>query len=357
MLNFIFDRMINEPKITVCVPSYNRSGLLAPLLESIISQSFCNFDVVICEDKSPERNKIASIAEGYINNYPGKVLYFENESNLGYDGNIRRLIELSRGEYCVFMGNDDLMCPGALQAIASAIERSPDCGVVVRSYATFDVRPDQHKQVFRYFPNERVLPAGAQAIATAYRRSVVIPGMVIRRDAALAVSTNSFDGTLLYQLYLVGLILAKRSVVFVPEIIALRRDGTPPDFGNSAAEKGKFVPNDQTPDSSLHFMAGMLRIADHIEAATQLKVFEAIRSDIGNYSYPILSIQSKRPLSVFVKYGFSLAKLGFWRYPLFHVYFLSLLLLGSDRVDGVIKYIKLKLGYTPRLGAAGADRS
>jgi abequosyltransferase len=132
----------------------------------------------------------------------------------------------------------------------------------------------------------------------------------------------------------------------------LRRDGTPPDFGNSEVEKGKFVPHDQTPESSLHFMRGMLDIAQYVEVTLGLKVFEAIRADIGNYAYPILSIQAKRSTSVFWGYGVSLAGLGFWRYPLFHVYFTTLLLLGADRTDRIIGGIKKNLGYTPRLGVA-----
>jgi abequosyltransferase len=344
--------MNQRPLLTVCVPAYNRASLLPPLLESILSQDFDDFDVLICEDGSPERAAIADVVQRFQQTHPGRIHYEGNASNLGYDGNIRRLVARANGQYCVFMGNDDLMCAGALRAIAVSIQRQPECGVVVRSYATFDADPNHFKQIFRYFPQEYVLPAGAQAVFTAYRRSVVIPGMVVNRDAAFAVATDRFDGTLLYQLYLVGMILEKRSVVFVPQIIALRRDGTPPDFGNSASERGKFVPHDQTPGSSIHFMQGMLAIAKHIEDATQLDVFRAIRADIGNYAYPILSIQAKRPLLVFTKYGVALAKLGLWRYPLFHLYFVSLLLLGPHRSDSIIKMIKRRLGHTPRFGAA-----
>jgi glycosyltransferase involved in cell wall biosynthesis len=345
-----------KPLLSVCIPAFNRASLLAPLLDSIFKQNFDDFDILICEDGSPERAAIAGVVHGFQQRHPERIRYEENIFNLGYDGNIRRLVERANGQYCVFMGNDDLMCAGALAAIAAAIQRQPDCGVVVRSYATFDVNPEQFNQVYRYFPEEYLLPAGAQAIFTSYRRSVVIPGMVINRDAALAVATSRFDGTLLYQLYLVGMILAKHSVIFVPQIIALRRDGTPPDFGHSAAEQGKFVPHDQTPASSIHFMQGMLSIAKYVEDATQLNVFEEIRSDIGNYSYPILSIQGKRPLGVFTKYGLSLAKLGLWRYPLFHLYFITLLLIGPDRSEKIIKMIKKRLGHTPRFGGASMGK-
>jgi len=44
--------------------------------------------------------------------------------------------------------------------------------------------------------------------------------------------------------------------------------------------------------------------------------------------------------------------MGLWRSPLFHAYFVALLLLGSDSVDALIIWVKNRLGYTPRLGAA-----
>ncbi|WP_230347047.1 glycosyltransferase family 2 protein [Methylobacillus methanolivorans] len=349
--------MNTRPLLTVCIPAYNRAQLLAPLLNSIVQQDFQDFEILICEDGSPERDAIRQVTENFSARYPGRIRYRENANNLGYDGNIRELVECSRGQFCVFMGNDDLLCPGALSSIADIAQRIDDCGVIVRTYATFDTDPSIHKQVFRYYAEEHVFPAGQSAIAAGYRRSVVIPGMVIKRDAAAGFSTDRFDGTLLYQLYLVGMILAHHSVVFTPNIIALRRDGTPPDFGNSAAERGKFVPQNQTPASSLHFMHGMLDIARYIEIQTGMAVYNAIRADIGAYSYPILAIQAKQPLGVFLKYGVSLARLGFWRSPLFHAYFTGLLLVGPERLDRLIIWIKNKLGHTPRLGAARGKSS
>jgi abequosyltransferase len=344
--------MSPHPFITVCIPAYNRARYLSQLLESILAQDFQDFDILICEDHSPERLKIAQIIRKFQVRYPSKIHYFENPKNLGYDSNIRNLIELSIGEFCVFMGNDDLMYPNALSSIASAIQLEPKCGVVVRSYASFEEDPGQLKQIYRYFPYLYVVPQGLLAISIAYRRSVVISGMVINRNAALSLATNRFDGTLLYQLYLVGMLLASKAVIFTPDVIALRREGTPPDFGNSSVEKGKFLPGKQTPESSIHFMEGMFTIAKYIEITTGLSVLKPIRKDIGNYSYPILSIHAKRAPLIFFRYGFQLARLGLWRFPLFYIYFLSLLILGSDRVDSFIELIKKRNGFTPRFGVA-----
>lgn len=345
-------------KLSVCIPAYNRAIFLAPLLRSIFDQSDSdsNFEIVIAEDFSPERDQITGIVRLFEAEFPGIIRYELNEQNLGYDGNIRRLFELSRGEYCLFLGNDDLLAPNALRVLSEILQRVQDCGVVVRTYATFEKTPCTYKQVYRYFPDELVIAPGAQAIIVGYRRSVVIPGMVIHRESALSLSTNKFDGTLLYQLYLAGMILAKKSVVFTPEIIGLRRDGNVPDFGNSKSEQGKFTPKEQTPESSLYFMVGMLEIAQYVQHSTGLPVYGPILSDIGAYSYPILSIQANKSKLVFLRYGVELAKLGLWKHPLFYLYFSLLLVLGPSAADGLIKWIKQSLGYTPRLGGLPRSR-
>jgi len=336
--------------ISVCIPAYNRAEVLPELLDTIFAQDFVEFEIVICEDMSPQREQISEVVSRYSTVRPGLIRYFENSENLGYDGNLRNLIEKSQGEYCLFMGNDDLMCDGALAKVFAAISRHPNVGVLLRSYAAFDGAPDNIVQTFRYFDRELFFPAGAETISTIYRRSVVIPGMVIHRDAAFRCATNRFDGTLLYQLYLVANILVDMNAVYLPDVIALYRNGGVPDFGNSAAEQGKFQPKEQTPESSVHFMQGMLAIAQYVERERKVTIFKPILRDIANYSYPILAIQAQRPLGVFLTYVWSLARLGLARYPLFYTWVVAILILGTDRVDSLIRSIKKKLGHTPSLG-------
>jgi abequosyltransferase len=336
--------------ISVCIPAYNRPEVLSPLLDSILSQDYANFEIVICEDKSPKREQIRDVVSMYRQKWPQKIQYYENESNLGYDGNIRNLIEKAGGDYCFFMGNDDLMYPGALATVASAIARHDNVGVVLRTYASFDESPEKINQVFRYFQDELFFPAGPDTITTFFRRSVVISGVVISRKEALKYSTDRFDGTLLYQLYLVANILVTTNGVNVPQILALYRNGGTPDFGNSEKERNRFTPKMQTPESSLHFMKGMLEIAKWTEESRKIKIYKRIINDIGNYCYPILSIQAKQPLMVFLRYAFGFAAMGFWRNKFFYLYLISLLALGSDRVDRLIQYIKRRIGHTPTIG-------
>lgn len=342
--------MSDTPLISVCIPAYNRAALLPALLDSIVSQTGVHYEVVICEDASPERERIRQVAEQYSIAYPGRISYHENSANLGYDGNLRRMIELACGEYVLFMGNDDLLAEGALVAVADAVRTYPNVGVVLRSYDSFVDDPDRPVQTFRYFDSESFFPAGAQTIVTFFRRCVFISGMVLRRESAHRHFTKHFDGTLLYQQHLVGQILASENGVYLPQILSHHRLGGTPDFGNSATEQGRFVPREQTPESSVHFMRGMLQIAADLERTLGLRLYKPILRDIGNYAYPILSIQAGNSRRIFLCYARDLAGLGLWRVPLFHVYVVGLLLLGRRNCDALIAEIKKRLGRAPVIG-------
>lgn len=342
--------MSDIPLISVCIPAYNRAALLPVLLDSIVSQASVHFEIVICEDASPERERIRQVAEQYSNVYPGRISYYENTVNLGYDGNLRRLIELARGEYVLFMGNDDLLAEGALAAVATAVRTYSNVGVVLRSYDSFVDDPGRPVQTFRYFDSECFFPAGAKAIVTFFRRCVFISGMVVRRESAHNHATNRFDGTLLYQQHLVGQILASENGVYLPQILSHHRLGGTPDFGNSAVEQGRFVPREQTPESSVYFMRGMLQIAADLDQTLRMPLFMPILRDIGNYAYPILSIQAGGTRRALLRYARDLAALGLWRIPLFHIYMFGLLILGRRNCDLLITVIKKRLGRAPVIG-------
>ncbi len=61
---------------SICIPAYNRVHHLETLLDSILIQSFHDFEIVICEDKSRERDKITTLVREFESRYPGILRYF-----------------------------------------------------------------------------------------------------------------------------------------------------------------------------------------------------------------------------------------------------------------------------------------
>ena len=335
---------------SICIPVYNRVRHLPALLDSIFMQDYEDFEVVICEDKSPERDLISRVVTNYSARRPGKVFYYENEENLGYDGNIRNLIEKAAGQFCFFMGNDDLMCPGALSNVADVINRHGKVGLVLKSYAWFDFVPTNINQEVRYFNEERIFAAGSEAIRVCFRRSGVISGYIVDRESALMAATTKFDGTLYYQMHLTAHVLFTKCAVFTPQVLVLCRNGEPPDFGNSGKEKGKYVPGHYTPQARLNMISGVLAIIENLKEATNIDLVDEIKRDYANYFYVYIKDQLTLPLGKFIRLYRDFGRMGFRRYPMFHLYFLLAYLLGEHNFDFVTKIIRGYLGRSPHFG-------
>lgn len=334
---------------SVCIPAYNRAHHLIPLLESIFAQSFRDFEVVVCEDMSRERQQIAEIAHEFQSRFPGMLRYFLNPENLGYDGNIRNLVERAAGQFCFFMGNDDIMCAGALENAASVIRRHPDVGVVLKSYGWFDETPDKVNQEIRWFNEERVFSRGIAAIRFAFRRSGVLAGYIVHRDSAAEVATAKFDGTLYYQMHLTANVLVHKSAVCTPKVLILCRGGQP-EFGNSVKEKGKYVPGRYTPQARLNMIRGAISIIQDLKETRGIDVVEDIIHDYANYFYPYIKDQLDLPLREFYILYRGYGRMGFAKYPLFHLYFVLAYLLGEEKFDAFTGLVRKILGHTPQLG-------
>lgn len=334
---------------SVCIPAYNRARYLPELLDSILSQDFQDFEIVICEDLSAEREQIAAIVQRYQSRYSGRLRYFENEQNLGYDGNIRNLIQRASGHFCFFMGNDDIMCKGALENVARVIENHPCTGVILKSYGLFSESLQKVTQEIRWFTEEKEFAAGVPAIRFAFRRSGVISGYIVHRDSANEAATDSFDGTLFYQLHLTANVLVDKTAVCTPKLLVLCREGVP-EFGNAEREKGKYVPGRYTPQARLNMISGALSILRNLEQARGINVVEDVIHDYANYFYPYIKDQLDLPLRDYLALYRSYGRMGFSKHPLFHVYFLLGYLLGEKRFEALIITVRKRLGRSPRLG-------
>ena len=169
--------MTTPLKLSVCIPAYNRPEELRDTLRSIGCQQLPDVEVVISEDCSPKASEIARIARTFAEEHPDlPVNFFQNETNLGYDGNFRCLLDRARGEYCLFLGDDDLLADGALERVL-AVLHSQDVGYVLRAWKSVTKTSHVELESFQYFDGDRLFPVGAASVVSLYRRSVFISGL------------------------------------------------------------------------------------------------------------------------------------------------------------------------------------
>jgi abequosyltransferase len=335
--------------LSICIPSYNRPDEIKRLLNSIDCKH-TEIEIVICEDCAPLRNLVREVVEEFATNSVYKINYIENENNLGYDRNLRKLIEVSSGDFVLFMGDDDRFFDGALDKFINFIKNNLDVGYILRSY--YAEHLDGRIEIFKYFNSTQRIECSLQNSAFLFKRTVSIAGVTFKRSEALKLSTSKFDGSLLYQLYLVLEISFKCNTVYcdIPvAIVAQTFRLDKPHFGASKNES-KFQPGKVTPSNSIAFTKGFFEISKSFDIEHNTNITKLIRKDLSKYSYPILSIQRKNGFLHFLKYSINLAiQTGINESFYYYFYSFSLLIFGEKICDNIIIIIKNKLGYTPKL--------
>jgi len=338
---------MSAPFLSICIPSYNRPGELQNLLASID----CNpaeVEVVICEDLAPKRDEVSAMVSIFASS-SYTINYHENSTNLGFDGNLRRLVECAAGQFILFMGDDDLFVPDTLDSFIAFLKQHREKPYVLRSYLT--EHPDGRTEYFRYLPKSQVLPAGETTVAWLFKRSVSLCGFTISREKAQQFATTDLDGTLLYQIYLMAQVCLQDESIYcdIPITHAVQTfRGDKPMFGNSEAEKSRFTPGTVSHDNSINFTKAYFEVTEYLDKQHNTNLTQKVRIDLSKYSYPFLSIQRKRGIASFLRYARRLeTEAGFGCTAYFHLYKWALVLFGERACDRLIGVIKRSIGYTP----------
>lgn len=100
-------------KFSVCIPTYNRPRMIKKAIDSILSQSFSDFEIVICDNS--ENTDTENVLQSYSDK---RIRYFRHEKNIGIAGNWNALLNKSRGEYVKFLNDDDEFLPICMDEIS-----------------------------------------------------------------------------------------------------------------------------------------------------------------------------------------------------------------------------------------------
>jgi glycosyltransferase involved in cell wall biosynthesis len=104
---------MNTGLVSVVIPTYNQESFVRETVESVLTQTYPNIEIIITDDGSVDGT--ARIIQGYADQYPGKVTAILSETNTGIAANLNRGLAKVSGEYIAWLGGDDLMLPGKIQ--------------------------------------------------------------------------------------------------------------------------------------------------------------------------------------------------------------------------------------------------
>ena len=139
--------MQKSPKVSVCIPVYNRPDYVAEAIESVLCQTFTDFELIITDNCSTDNTPEV------IKSYAAKdkrVKYYRNQYNMGISSSINRALLLSRGEYIKFLFSDDKLAPQCLALFVDALDNHPKVSLVTSFTQSFG--DDGHIRDKSFFP-------------------------------------------------------------------------------------------------------------------------------------------------------------------------------------------------------------
>lgn len=112
----------NNPRVSIGMPIYNGEQFLEAAIESILVQTFTDFELIISDNASTDRTR--EICRAYALQ-DQRIRYYRNELNIGVSANFNRVFKLSTGEYFKWAAADDVCASTFLERCIEALDQKP----------------------------------------------------------------------------------------------------------------------------------------------------------------------------------------------------------------------------------------
>lgn len=123
------------PLIQIIIPAYNVAPFIQATLDSVIKQTFTDWEAIILDDCSSDDT--AKIASKYTN-VDSRISFIKNETNLGMIANWNKGISLINAKYFVKLDADDIWHPNSLSEAVKIMENDPTIGLVAAKFQEID---------------------------------------------------------------------------------------------------------------------------------------------------------------------------------------------------------------------------
>ena len=222
------------PRVSVVIPTYNRAGLVVRAIESVLKQTFCDFELIVVDDASPDDTpeRVAAIADPRVRLVRlAKNRRQARATNTG--------IAQARGEWVAFLDDDDEWLPSKLELQLARLDQDSDASAAycrVRRQTPEGLQPLRQRSSF---------PEGDITDSLLTRAVALTPSAyVVKRSALLEVGgfDESFMATLDMDLWL-RMSQAGYRFVIVPEPLAIYHedDATERITNNAVAQAIGFI--------------------------------------------------------------------------------------------------------------------
>jgi GT2 family glycosyltransferase len=170
----------NRVTVSVVIPAYKAAGCIAVTLDSVLAQTFSDYEIVVVNDGSPDTEALEQVLQQYL----PRIRYFKQE-NRGPSSSRNRGIVEAQGEYVAFLDADDFWLPEHLASQIAILRGTPSLGLVYSDSLvvrdgkcirkTFDREPQEKPVTFEALLGERCTVSTSTTVAS--RKELLAAGL------------------------------------------------------------------------------------------------------------------------------------------------------------------------------------
>lgn len=123
------------PKVSICIPTYNRATLLPYAVNSVLTQTYGDFELLICDDASTDDTP--TMVQQWSD---PRIRYIRHEQNIQRSRNMRSGFEAARGKYFLKFDDDDALTPTFLEQTVAVLETDPTLDLVCTDHWVINAR-------------------------------------------------------------------------------------------------------------------------------------------------------------------------------------------------------------------------
>ncbi|MTI63759.1 glycosyltransferase [Methylophaga sp.] len=125
-----------RPLVSVCIPSYNYEKYIGEAIDSVLRQTYPNWEIIVVDDASSDNSP--ALLEAYQRQYPDRFRFVASEVNRGIGNTLNHCISLAKGDYIAYLGADDRMLAERLQVQVDFLEQHQTVGAVCSDVHAID---------------------------------------------------------------------------------------------------------------------------------------------------------------------------------------------------------------------------
>jgi glycosyltransferase involved in cell wall biosynthesis len=173
------------PRVFVLIPTYNISAFVEEAIESVMAQTFQDWELLVLDDCSTDNT--AEVVARWVDK-DARIRYVKNEKNLGMLKNWNKGISYCRSTYFAKLDGDDKWHPDMVQSALNLLEQDPTVGIIFSKYVSLDPQggvADRGEMILPDFAEDKSFsctPLVQQGVSKMLSYSILRQGMSLMRS-------------------------------------------------------------------------------------------------------------------------------------------------------------------------------